>query len=352
MKYQSPAKKSLIFVLALSLLTQSFSLLFGARPAQAAQLTNAYLRLNRMEASTATGGVVCARMATNGTEGKIKVTFPSDFTVNGTAGNWTVGNSNLPTGSTDWSSSVTSPASGVSGQTVTWTLANGDYTGSLHCFSFSATTTLTTGSAGTDKTGTIQITTAADAEIDVSGYATAVLSDDNVIVTATVPPTFSMTISGSGAQALGTLSTGSVVSGAGNAVEFITNSANGWIGWLMSANAALNSTAASDTIATTGTVNGSPSTLSAGTEGYVADADLTEDSATGGSGTVTVNGEYNGADTSSGGTLSTSFTEFASADGPTDGDTITLIARAAISGMTQAATDYTDTWTIIGAGNF
>jgi hypothetical protein len=331
------------------LLTSSFFLLIS--PAYAANLTNAYLRLDRMQASTATGGVVCARMTTNGSEGKIKVTFPTGFTVNGTASNWTVSNADLPTGSTDWSGSVTSPASGVSGQTVTWTLANGDYTGSLHCFRFASSNTLTTGSAGSDKTGTIQITTAADAEIDVAQYATAVLTNDQVVITATVPPTFSFAL-GTNTQALGTLSSTAVTSGAGVTVTIGTNAPKGWLTWVKSLYTYLNSATASDTIPTIGIVDDTPSALSTGAEGYILDCDLTTDSGTAGTGTVTIDPEYNGTDVDEGGTLTTTFNEVATANGPTDSDVVTLIPRVTISALTKAATDYTDTLTVVGAANF
>ncbi len=91
-------------------------------------------------------------------------------------------------------------------------------------------------------------------------------------------------------------------------------------------------------------------TLSAGTEGYVLDADLDTDGS--GGGTLTIDAEYNGLTTSAGGTLSATFTEFASADGPAGDDVVTLIPRAAISGLTEAASDYTDTLTVVAAGNF
>lgn len=317
---------------------------------KAAQLSEAYLRTDRMMASTTTGGTVCAKWATvAGTDAKLKVTFPSDYTVNSTAGNWTVTTTNLPAGSSAMPGIATATA--ASGQTVTFAISDVSSAATLYCFNFSGTSTLTTGSAGNDKTGTIQATTSGDVEIDIGYYATSVVSNDQVTVTATVPSTFSLAL-GTNSQALGTLSTGSISSGSGVSVTIGTNAGNGWIGWVKSANAALNSAATGDTIATAGTVNGSPNTLSSGTEGYVLDSNLTTDSATGGTGTVTVAAEYNGGDTSSGGTLATTFTEFASANGPTDSDIITLVPRAAISGLTQAGADYTDTLTIVAAGNF
>lgn len=342
--------KTLIKSLAFSALLVS-SLYLLAAPLHAANLANVYLRLDRMQASTATGGVVCARMTTNGTEGTIKVTFPSGFTVNSTASNWTVSGTDLPTGATNWATNITSPATSVSGQTVTWTLADGNYTGALYCFRFASSNTLTTGTAGSDRTGQVEITTSADVQIDVGVYATAVIANDQVVITATVPPTFSFAL-GTNTQALGTLSTTSVTSGSGVSVTLGTNAAKGWITWVKSLYTYLNSATASDTIPTIGTVDDNPSTLTIGTKGYVLDCDLTTDSGTSGTGTVTIDPEYNGTTISQGGTLTTTFNEVASANGPTDGDVITLVPRVTISALTKAATDYTDTLTVVGAANF
>lgn len=322
----------------------------SANNADAAQLTEAFLRLDRMKASTITGGTVCAQWTTTApADNKIKVTFPTGFVVNGTASNWTTNTLNLPSGAVAMPGITT--ATVVSGQTVTFPISNISSNSTLYCFNFSGTNTLTTSTAGVDKAGVIQVTTSADAEIDIGSYATAVITDDQIVVTATVPSTFTMTLS-TLTQSLGIMTTSAISSGSGVAVTLITNAGNGWIGWVKSLNAGLNSSATGDSIPTTGTVDGTPSTLSAGTKGYVLDADLTTDSATAGSGAVTISPEYNGATTSAGGALSTIFSEFASANGPTDTDVITLIPRAAISGLTKAATDYTDTLTVVAAGNF
>ena len=318
--------------------------------AQAAQLTETFVRINRMTASTGTGGTVCLKVATTGsTDATVKVTFPTGFTVDSTATNWTVNTSNLPAGASAMPGVNT--ANLVSGQDVTFPITDISSGTTLYCFNFASSNTLTNASAGNDYTGIVTVQASGPTEIDSGNYALSTISNDQVVVTATVPATFSMTL-GTNTQALGTLSTGSVTSGSGVAVTIATNAGNGWLGWVLSANQSLDSATTGDTIATTGTVDDTPSTLSSGTEGYVLDADLTTDSASGGSGTVTIDAEYNGTDTSSGGALSATFTEFATADGPTDGDIITLIPRAAISGLTQAATDYTDTLTIVAAGHF
>jgi hypothetical protein len=82
---------------------------------------------------------------------------------------------------------------------------------------------------------------------------------------------------------------------------------------------------------------------------------VTTDSGTG-TGTVSqasnFGAEYNGTNTTSGGTLSTTFQPIAAANGTTDGDVLTLIERAKISAVQAAATDYTDTLTVVAAGRF
>jgi hypothetical protein len=62
--------------------------------------------------------------------------------------------------------------------------------------------------------------------------------------------------------------------------------------------------------------------------------------------------EYNGTNSTSGGALSTTFQPIAAANGTTDGDVLTLIERAKITAVQAAATDYTDTLTVVAAGRF
>lgn len=314
----------------------------------AANFTESYLRLARVKAAQATGGTVCAKPVTVGTEAKVLVTFPTGFTVNSTAGNWTVTTTNLPTGSTAWVGIDT--ATDVTDQTVTF--VSGELSvGTMYCFNFSGTNTLTNSSTGVDKRGTINTKTTGDVTIDSSDFSTAIITNDQIVVSAVVPPTFTLILGGNTATFTSDLSTGSVVSTNGVTAEMRTNASNGWYTWVKSANTNLSSAITGENIPTAGTVNGSPNTLSAGTSGYALDANLTTDSGTG-DGTVTIDPEYNGTDTSSGGTLSSNFQPVASGNGTTDGDVITLVARAAISAVQAAASDYTDTLTVVSAGRF
>lgn len=328
------------------------------RPAQAI-FAEAYLRLNRMTASTATGGLVCAEPSTVGTEADVQIVFPSGFTVNTTAANWTVGTTDIPTGSTAWPGIDT--ATSASSQTVTFP-SDDLSVGTLYCFTFASTNTLTTSTAGSDLTGSITTRTSVPATVDTTTYAVAVITNDSIGVTASVSPTFTMTLSGNTA-ALGSLSSTAVTSASAISLTVGTNAANGWTAWVRSTNedtdhsgyGALNSTIANASIGRsngTATNNGTPETLSSsGNYGYLLDVN-SNTQGTLGTGNFTLDAEYNGADTNSGGTLLSTFNEIASSSGTTDGDIVDLVVRARINAAQPAAADYADTLVVVAHGNF
>ncbi|MDD5083959.1 MAG: hypothetical protein PHT88_03440 [Candidatus Moranbacteria bacterium] len=332
-----------VFVLVLIL-----PILFSEE-AHAAGLQQAYVRLDRLADGATTGGMVCAKSATASVETTVKVTFPSGFATVDTPANWTVTTTNIPADATAWIGIGT--ASAASGQDVTF--PSGDMVvGTLYCFNFTGTSTLTNASAANNLVGTITTQLAGPTAIDSSSYALSIVTNDQIVVSASVPATFSFALSGN-TDTMGTLST-TTASSTGKTVTIGTNAASGWVAWVKSANAALNSASTGATIATAGTVNNAPSDLAALT-GYVLDVDVTTDSATG-TGSVTqasdYGAEYNGTNTTSGGTLSTTFQPIAASSGTTDGDVLTLIERAKISAVQGAATDYTDTLTVVAAGRF
>jgi hypothetical protein len=339
-------KKITARLLLLYLLCFLFTPFIPVPAAEAFQ--EAYLRLDRMRASTTTGGLVCARPNTTGTEADVQVVFPTGFTVNATAANWTVTTTNLPSGTSAWIGIGTATA--VSGQTVTF--PSGDLVvGTTYCFNFSGTNTLTTSTAGSSQTGTIRTRNNVPATIDTRTYATAIISDDQIAVTATVPAIFTFTLGGNTA-ALGTLSTATVTSATGITLTIATNATAGWIAWVR--NTGLTSAATGQTITSPGTVDDTPSDVNTVT-GVVLDVDITTDSAVG-TGTVSqaagYGAEYNGTNTTSGGTLSTTLQPIARSNGTTDGDVLTLLVRARVTAVQAAATDYADTLTVVGAGRF
>lgn len=329
----------------------------------------AALRLDRMITSNSTnnGGTVMVRTGSTGTEieASVQVTFPGNgtqgaasFGVNSTAANWTTTTTNLPAGCTAWPGIGTATA--VSGATVTFPSTDLAAT-TTYCFNFAGTSTLsnpTSAGSGSTLTGTIVTRTSAPANIDTTNYAVAIVTNDQITVTATVPATFNMAIGtcGSNTDALGNLSVSSVVSsGTACRITFTTNAPSGWIAWAKDAdsNLGLRSTINAYTIPGSSTLDdnctGVDDDITAGTEGYGVDSNIITDA--GGGGTVTIDGDFNcGAGFV--GDYDTNFTEIATSNGAANGDVIDLIHQAAISGLTPPATDYQDVVTVSGAGQF
>jgi hypothetical protein len=328
----------------------------------AAGFQQAYVRLERMRTSTDTGGLVCARPATTATEAEVIITFPSTYTLDETEANWIVTNTNLPAGTTFWlgmtSGSTVATLADNSAKTVSF--VSGNLTvGTTYCFNFASVDTLTTASSAADsQQASIETEDSGNATVDFTQIALANYTDDRITVTAVVPPSFIFTMSGFAdsfvTNLTPTVGAGGIVSTTGVTVTVTTNAKGGWIAWARDSEQGLDSATAGYTIATTGTVDGSPSTINGGAEGYVMDVDLTTDAA--GGCTLAIAGEYNGATTAQGGTLSADYQPIATCTGTSpataNGDVITLIERATISGATPASSDYQDIITVVGAGNF
>jgi hypothetical protein len=320
------------------------TLLLGLCPAPSqADFSSIYLRFDRMKASTASNVLVVFTPNAAGTEASVQVAFGAGTTVSGTPA---VSVSGIPTGVTALPGTLS--ASSAS-QTVTVSGVTDLTPGTSYGFYLNST--VTNGTAGS-YTHTVTTKTSGAVTIDSTTVAGVVVGDEQIVITAAVPPTFDFDLDGNTDSFTANLDLNSVVSTSGRLATVQTNAPGGWVIWAKSSNQGLSSAAASYTIPTTGTVNGAPSTLSTGTNGYVLDANITTDSATVGSGTVSVAGEYNGSGTNQGGTLSSTYETVAQSDGPTDGDSVTVVFRSTVGGLTPAASDYTDTITLVGAGLF
>lgn len=312
----------------------------------AGALGQVFVRFDRMKISTATTGTVCAKPATVGTEATVKVSFPTGYTL-GSAANFTVNTTNTawPAGGTAWPGINT--ATNVTGQDVTF--PSGDLTvGTLYCFNWANSAAVTVKSSATaSNLGAVTTQATGPVTVDTAQFATASIADDQIVVTATVPPAFSFALSGN-TDVLGTLSTGSVsVSPTPRTATVNTNAKNGWMVWAKDSSTGLNSATTSTTIAST--TPGTNSTLSAGTEGYNTGVTQTQ---AGGTGTITVATPFVGGSTGKGGGLDTTLRTLASSTGTADTAVLTLTNNAAISALTPPAADYTDTITVVGAGLF
>jgi hypothetical protein len=314
--------------------------------AHAASLTQVAVRFDRMKISTATTGTVCAKPASTATEGKVKVTFPTGYTL-GLAATFTVNTTNTawPTGGTAWPGITT--ATGVSGQDVTFT--SGDLTpATLYCFNWDNSAAVSIkSSATTSNTGSVTTQTSVPADIDTGSFSTASIADDQIVVTATVPSVFSFALSGN-SDAIGTLSSSAITSSPTPRTATVnTNARNGWMVWAKDLNTGLTSATASSTIAAT--TPGTNSTLSNGSNGY--NTGVTS-SQVGGGGTITVATPFVGGISGKGGGLDTSLRSLATSTGTADTAVLTLTNNVTISPTQAAAADYTDTITVIGAGLF
>ena len=361
------------YVVALALLIPTVSILL-TQTANAASLTNGMVRFDRMNASQATTGTVCATPnATVQTEAAVAVTFPTGYTL-GAFGTWSVGTTTTgwPAGAAAWPG-ITAPSASnkISGQTVQFTST--DLTiSTLYCFNWTSSTAMSIKSSATNN-NTGVITTCSNAtdcagtgsggtssgNLDTINWATAsvgatcsTVGCDQILVSATVNPSFSFALS-SNVAALGPLSTAAPVAATAVNATVSTNATHGWQIWgadLGGGSAGLHSTVASKTIAYSPAAGSSVATLSNGVEGY----NLGAGTATG----TTCNSVTDDANFISGGTsyrgggLDGTLRSIATSTGVANACALPLTVNASISATTPAATDYAGTMTIVAAGSF
>lgn len=150
----------------------------------AANFSKVFIRLERTQVSLSTGGTVCAQTATSATESSVTVTFPTGFTVNSNASYWTVTTTNLPESGTAWPGIGT--ATSVSGQSVTFPSGNLS-TGTLYCFNFSGSNTLTNPSTADSRSGVVTTKDSGGGTIDSTNLAIYTASSDQLSINAVVP---------------------------------------------------------------------------------------------------------------------------------------------------------------------
>jgi hypothetical protein len=180
---------------------------------------------------------------------------------------------------------------------------------------------------------------------------------DQINVTATVATNFSFQLSGTNCGSgacTDTLSLDSTAIGTSSGINMIvgTNSPLGYTAYVKSGAAQLASTARPGTPIANGTFGGGPDTVTAGSTkyGFVPSTGTACSSC---SGSLTYDTEYNGLTGSQAGAFNgTNFASFAERNGYTNADTVSLKVRAAVANTVIASGDYTDTLTIVAAGNF
>jgi len=341
-------KKTAYLALASFMAVSGVLSLAFSQQAHAASLSQVSVRFDRMKVSTGTTGTVCAKPTSTASEAKVKVTFPTGYTL-GAAGTFTVDTTtnitSWPSGAAIWPGIAT--ATTVTGQDVTF--ASSDLTvGTLYCFNWINSAAVTVSSSATaNNLGSVTTQTSVPADIDTAQYVTASITNDQVVVTATVPPAFSFALSGN-TDALGSLTAGTIKTSPTPVTATVnTNAKNGWMVWAKDANTGLSSALAGYTVAST--TPGTNSTLLTSAEGYNTGVTSTQ---TSGSGTPSVATPFVGGSLGKGGGLNTSLAALASSNGTASNAVLTLTNNVNVIGSTPAATDYTDTVTVVGAGLF
>ncbi|MCL6096331.1 MAG: hypothetical protein M1444_01430 [Patescibacteria group bacterium] len=348
--YSLKERKTLLsLILNLSLILLLFYPFFYPATANAA-VTEGFVRFNRLSTGAAISGTACLK-STLTTQTNVVLVFPTGWTINSTASNWTISTTNLPTDPVGGGAATAWPgigtATSVSGLSVTFP-GTALAAGTFYCFNFTGASS-TVGSAGNDQTGQLK-TQGGAPYTDTVNYATSVVVSgaEQITVTASVSATMTFSLSAN-SIALGTLSTGSVTSG--NVTQTVsTNARNGYVSWIQGTSSTggtgggLHSTSANADIT-------SPSSFPTVTDlasatGVVVDADA-------GTNTPIINSGYNGTNTTSGGHFDGgTFHEVSSLTGAQSGTTVTLNVRAKIASTQAAATDYADTLTVVAAGSF
>ncbi len=328
---------------------------FVAQTAAAGTLSNTSVKLNRMKTGVGTDiRLVFKTSASPGTVAKVQVTM-TGFTVN----------------TTQTASSASCVLSGTNGGvsgatalpgTLTATGDNGTKkivvsgvtslsASTTYCVDLTSATAVTNPSSG-NYTAPVETEDSGAVALDTTTVGLDVIPDDQIVVSAIVPPSFTLALDGN-TDSLGTINPGTRSVSSGRTATITTNASQGWVAWVKSLNTGLKSAAAGNyTINTFGTVDGAASTIPNNADAYVLDVILTTDAS--GGGTVSIAGEYDGsaAPTTNGGTLSSTLQPIASSNGTANGDILTLKELAAVSATTPAANDYTDTLTVVAAGSF
>jgi len=305
--------------------------------AEAAPLTQTYLRLSRMSIGTAASVRLVFR--TGPVSGATSVVIDmkgADTTSWLTAGGvvnatQTVSSASCVAdnaGSTALPGSLT--AAGVSGTgVITISAVTALAANTLYCVDLTSTSSVTAG-------------------VDSTTIATRVISNDSVVISAKVPPTFNFVLSANTDSFTANLSPTGVTRTTGITATVNTNAKSGWIAWAKGTNTGLTSAIASDTIPAT--TPGTSATLSSGIEGYT--MGVTAVSQGSGVGVTAAATPYDATGSAHGSGLDTNYRRIAASSGTAANAVLTLKGAAAIDQLTSAAPDYTDTWTIIGAAQF
>jgi hypothetical protein len=237
----------------------------------------------------------------------------------------------------------TPTAAGSSG-VITFSSVGSMTSGTSYCGVLTGASAVTNPTAGVE---TVTYNVAGDSSDPI---AVDIISNDQITVDASVPPSFTLGLSGN-SDNLNALSTGSIVGTTGITATINTNAKTGWYLFGSDLNVGLKSTTENYTIASK--TPGTNATLVTNSEGYLSgipnSGGLTQGT---GAGTATVATAYQSTGSGNGSGLDTEARQLVSSTGTAAGAQVILKEYATIGALTPAALDYTDTITLIGAGSF
>jgi len=209
---------------------------------------------------------------------------------------------------------------------------------------------LTSASAVTNPTATGTYNVAVTAGSDSTTTTIDVISNDQVVVSATVPAAFTMALNSNTDTFGSNLSSSTTTGTTGITATINTNAKSGWFLWGADNNTGLRSPAQSYTIASK--TPGTNASLSNGSEGYLTAVPAGGITQGGGAGTTSATTAYASSGAGNGSGLDATERQLASSTGTASGAVVTVKEYATIASTTPAASDYTDTITLVGAGSF
>ncbi len=354
--------KDLRFIAAIALLI--VALLIPAI-ANAAQLNQTSVRLGRLGTNATAGNDMLVTFKLNTaptTVEKISITFPSGFAIADDTP--TVGTTGFP--ATPASITATpGTLTAVSDSTTRTIVVSGLTSGSLNntsLYGFTIPTGVIT-NPGTEGQYELSVesqtsgATAVDTTVNPIYITGSSDDEDQIGVTASVAPSFTFELSAN-SDVIPNVDPSTTETSPGVTMSVSTNSPLGYTAYVKSANAALESATSPGTPIANGTFDGTPDTATPGTTKY-GFAPTTGTSCVVCTGSLAYNAEYSAgagapiaSGTGAGAFNGTSFASFVSRSGYTDGDDVNLRERVSVANTVGYANDYTDTLTIVAAGNY
>ncbi len=238
-------------------------------------------------------------------------------------------------------------SSGNSNPTITVTGVTALTAGQSYCVvvgSFAAQTAVTNVASSNSYAVTLTDGT------DSATVAIDLIANDQVVVNATVAPAFTLALSGNTDNFTGNLSSGSIATTTGVTATVNTNAKTGWFLWGSDSNTGIKSATQNYTVPSR--TPGTNATLTNGTEGYLTGLPAGGITQGSGAGTTTATTAYASSGSGNGSGLDGTPRQLASSDGTANGAIVTVKEFGTIAGTTPAASDYSDTVTLVGAGSF